>query len=59
MGPMPEAEAASEDTSGDGLPDGHAFRMELYSNRGDAMEKMGVVDPEDKTLWRKLFDLFL
>lgn len=58
MGPMPEAEAASEDTSGDGLPDGHAFRMELYSNRGDAMEKMGRVDPSEKGLLRKLFALF-
>lgn len=55
---MPEAEAGSEDASGDGLPDGHAFRMELYSNRGDAMEKMGRVDPSEKGLLRKLFDLF-
>lgn len=38
--------------------EGRAFRMELYSNRGDALEKMGRVDPSEKSLVRKLFDLF-
>lgn len=35
------------------------FRMEIVSNNGDALEKMGIVDPEDKSLGRRLFDLFL
>lgn len=56
---MSEAEAASEDASGDGLPEGYAFDMEIVSNNGDAMEKMGRVDPSEKGLLRKLFDLFL
>lgn len=40
-------------------PNDLQFRLGVMSMNGDALEKMGVVDPEDKTLWRKLFDLFL
>jgi hypothetical protein len=35
------------------------FRPEIVSNNGDALEKMGIVDPSDNSFWRKLFDLLL
>lgn len=53
MDTMPDTEQRAQE----GLPDGYAFRMELVSNNGDAMEKMGRVDPGKKGFLRRLFDL--
>lgn len=46
-----------EDDEGRAFPEGHAFRMELYSNRGDAMEKMGRRDPGEKGFLRRALDV--
>lgn len=49
----PEADDRSADAE-----DRLEFRMEIVSNNGDALEKMGRADPSEKGLLRKLFDLF-
>lgn len=55
MGVMTETPPGERGSSEPGL----AFRPEIISNNGDALEKMGVVDPEDRSLLGRLFDLVL